>query len=247
MADLTPEQSETVRRLLAEARHDEPLPAEVATRLDDVLAELIADRAVVEEPAPAVVVPFRRRRWPQVLVAAAAVTVIGYASTQVLGGGMSGEDDLGTTADSAAESGQPPSDNGRDGTELDGDTPAAAPGPQAPPAEGETAGGNLLSQLRSAGLPTLSPQLGDEHLRRLLDTTSSLDNRAAYARRLTPGTCGPYYEVHDGKTFAALLHGNVALVIAHPVLNGLRLVEVYDCESPEPRRAVETVTLRVGE
>ena len=40
LPELTPEQESEVRRLLAEARHDEPVPADVAARLDDVLADL---------------------------------------------------------------------------------------------------------------------------------------------------------------------------------------------------------------
>ena len=42
-AGLPPDQ-DAVRRLLAEARHDEPVPPAVAARLDAVLAELTADR-----------------------------------------------------------------------------------------------------------------------------------------------------------------------------------------------------------
>ena len=44
--ELTPEQEAAVRRLLAEARHDEPVPAEVAARLDEVLDGLVADEGV---------------------------------------------------------------------------------------------------------------------------------------------------------------------------------------------------------
>ena len=56
--ELTPAQDEAVRRLLADARHDEPVPPEVAARLDDALAGLRAERAA----ATADVVPLRRRR-----------------------------------------------------------------------------------------------------------------------------------------------------------------------------------------
>ena len=38
--DLTPAEEERVRRLLADARHTEPMPDEVVARLDGVLADL---------------------------------------------------------------------------------------------------------------------------------------------------------------------------------------------------------------
>ena len=44
--ELSPEQEAAVRRLLSEARHDEPIPADVAARLDTVLDELEADEGV---------------------------------------------------------------------------------------------------------------------------------------------------------------------------------------------------------
>lgn len=64
-----------VRRALREARETAPMPAEVAERLDGVLAELVAERArEAPRPAPA---PDRRRRWVGGLLAAAAVIVVG--------------------------------------------------------------------------------------------------------------------------------------------------------------------------
>lgn len=63
-----------VRRLLAEGRHDEPMPADVAARLDDVIAGL-AERPRAADGASVVPIGSRRRRravagW---LTAAAAV------------------------------------------------------------------------------------------------------------------------------------------------------------------------------
>jgi hypothetical protein len=84
---------EQVRRLLTAAGSSPPeTPEDVATRLDEVLAGLVAERAGAtdREPAathpavhaadhdPGTVVPLgsRRRRWPQLLVAAAAASVV---------------------------------------------------------------------------------------------------------------------------------------------------------------------------
>lgn len=116
MSDLTPQQTEAVRRALRAARHDAPVPDEVAARLDDRLAALGAERAsaaerssVVEpspvvEPVEATVVALHRRRWPALLAAAAAVTAIGLVGTQFVG--LGGQNDAMTaeSAGSAADS-----------------------------------------------------------------------------------------------------------------------------------------------
>jgi hypothetical protein len=69
----TPDE-ELVRRLLAEARHDEPMPADVAARLEGVLDDLAAERRPADVPVPPRRVhdARRRRRWAVGLVAAAA-------------------------------------------------------------------------------------------------------------------------------------------------------------------------------
>ncbi len=106
-----------VRGLLASAKVTDPVPADVAARLDATLASLTADRrgeAVDAHPDahpenPPVVVPLRRRSRlaPRLLAAAAAVVVVGAGGiglAQVLGN--QGSDQATTaTADSATASG----------------------------------------------------------------------------------------------------------------------------------------------
>ncbi|GGO73810.1 hypothetical protein [Nocardioides deserti] len=90
---------EEVRRRLADARHVEPLPVDVATRLDRVLAQLAEG-----EPLPSSVDELsvrRRRRAAGLLAAAAAVTVVGLGLGQVLPGAGS---DAGSNADEIAAS-----------------------------------------------------------------------------------------------------------------------------------------------
>ena len=97
--DVTPEQEARLRRLLARARHDEPVPDDIAARLDRVLEQLGSEEAA---PGPAdgrgqsdsagsttaapgphgrdaelVALASRRRRRVGVLLAAAAVVVVG--------------------------------------------------------------------------------------------------------------------------------------------------------------------------
>jgi hypothetical protein len=97
--DLTPQETERVRRLLAEARHTEPMPAEVADRIDRALSDL------ADEPAPAPVVRLaeRRRNAGRLLLAAAAVVVGGVAVGQVVGGGQENAALDSTTAGEAEE------------------------------------------------------------------------------------------------------------------------------------------------
>lgn len=100
-----------VRRLLGEARHDEPLPADVADRLDGVLARLEAGEPVGPVPGPRTtrqrvveLAARRRRRAASVLVAAAAVVVVGIGLGQVVDAG-SGDASPSAASEAVAEGG----------------------------------------------------------------------------------------------------------------------------------------------
>ena len=106
--ELSPQQAERVRRLLAEARHTEPMPDDVVARLDRVLADLAADpgsqaRPAGEPasgPAPVVHLAERRRRAGRLLLAAAAVVVGGIVVAPLVSGGSdSASETSGSTAD----------------------------------------------------------------------------------------------------------------------------------------------------
>ncbi len=80
---LSPADDARIRRLLAEARHTEPMPGDVVARLDRVLAGLAEERK--ERLAPVVELASRRRRTAaSLLVAAAAVVVVGVGISRVL-------------------------------------------------------------------------------------------------------------------------------------------------------------------
>lgn len=92
--DLSPEQAQEVRRLLADARHAQPMPTDVAARLDRVLAELATqevrltpgsdDRHADEGASVVALASRRRRRVVSVLVAAAAVVAVGVGLDQLM-------------------------------------------------------------------------------------------------------------------------------------------------------------------
>lgn len=133
--ELSSEQEAAVRRLLAEARHAEPVPADVAARLDEVLEGLVADPdlgavdglgAVESDGSDSVTdlagVRRRRRNAGRLLLAAAAVVIGGVAVGQMLGSaGLDAADDSGSAADTQA-------DSPRDGADRDQTVPAEAGG-----------------------------------------------------------------------------------------------------------------------
>lgn len=117
--ELSAEQEAEVSRLLADAASPTRLPDEVAARLDEVLAALVSERTEDSD-----VVPLRSRRWPQLLVAAAAVSLVGYVGTNLV---RDSESQSGTVAESA----------------LDGDSPSDNPGDSAGENDGHNGGQEL--------------------------------------------------------------------------------------------------------
>jgi hypothetical protein len=91
----TTEQEAEVRRLLAAARATEPVPPEVAARLDRVLEGLDEERGGLPVSRGSVVAPaWRRRRATALLAAAAAVVAIGVGIGRI-DGIQGGSDDSG--------------------------------------------------------------------------------------------------------------------------------------------------------
>ncbi|GAB3076515.1 hypothetical protein [Nocardioides zeae] len=128
---LDPATAAAVRRLLAEARHDEPAPPAVAARLDATLAGLRAERLAAHPSAPAtehglpprpgadapidLAARRRRRRGGVLLAAAAAVVVVGVGGVLVprLGGsGDATSSDSGGQSESGPNVGQAPPPDG---------------------------------------------------------------------------------------------------------------------------------------
>jgi hypothetical protein len=103
----SPEDEARIRALLAGARATGPVPADVAARLDGVLADLSAGRVTVD-PVPADnVVPItrtRRHRIVTVLGVAAAIGVFGLGVGAVLNS-EPGENDAASTDSAVADRG----------------------------------------------------------------------------------------------------------------------------------------------
>ncbi len=127
--ELPPEQEAAVRRLLAEARATEPIPDDVAARLDRVLVGLGEEGFPRTAAGHVVAPPWRRRRATVVLVAAAAVVAIGVGLGQLDGiqDGADSDSAGGAGADNAITAERAPGDAQEDAAGTDDTDGAAAP------------------------------------------------------------------------------------------------------------------------
>jgi hypothetical protein len=134
LPELTPEQESEVRRLLAEARHDEPIPIDVADRLDTVLAELSRDEPGSAGVAPVIDLAARRRRRnaAALLAGAAAVIVAGFAIGQGIDVGSNDASDSASGSDVSADRAGQADDKAEAPGALEGGGSATPPSPALP-------------------------------------------------------------------------------------------------------------------
>lgn len=221
-----------IRALLADlgsGPEGRSLPPEVAARLDDTLARLVAERSASSadtgEPT-GTVVPLRRRWFPRVTAAAAAVIVLGAGGVSAVNLGVFG----GLSSDSKA--GSASSDAG--GTTAPESAPEVAPAQPQPPNGGVTPGkalggaldrpqvraatfaSDVIALLEQRGTPTPEQQEGSD---------TQLDQ--AEALRST-GCPGPV--ITDGAVPTRIRYdGSPAVLVIHPENSDGRLVEAWDC------------------
>ncbi|HEU4513010.1 MAG TPA: hypothetical protein VFR87_07890 [Nocardioidaceae bacterium] len=243
------EQAE-VSRLLAEVSGPpdaETMPAEVAARLDDVLAGLVAERRA----GPASAVPDdevvgvtdlasrRRRRWPALLVAAAAVSVVGLGVGNVLGQGGGADMGAGTTAESAADgeavtserlhSAEGGAEEGADRAK-DGAAPSdAAAAPE--PVDGRVNALAALPRLRSDSLAVDVQRLDDFALG---DATQRELGRACVRPDLDKGD----------EWLSVRLDGERAVLVLRAPEDGRRTAEVFTCDEGDTAAAETTIEAR---
>ena len=220
--ELTPEQDEQVRRLLAEARHDAPLPADVATRLDAVLADLSREQA-----APAVIdlaARRRRRNAAALLLGAAAVVVGGFTVGQVIDVGDAGNDsaDAGAVADRDQSAG---GDTG--GEEL-------APAPQATSSDDSLARIEVkaVDPLRLSS-QNLAADLEAQLPSRQLDAAAQSQVPEAYDAYAADTNCPapPPASYGAGELFPAYYDGIPAVLALRPPADGGQRADVLDCST----------------
>jgi hypothetical protein len=217
--ELTPQQEDQVRRLLAEARHDDPIPADVADRLDRALVALSRDEPDVPGRAGVVDLAARRRRRnaAALLAGAAAVIVAGFAVGQAVD--VSGSDsDAGSANESVARD-QSSDQSGGQSSGLAGS-----------PEPGEDAGGEL------AAAPPL--QLSSKHLARDLTeqlpaaaSGNSTRDTAPEALRSFGCATAPPAAYGPGTFFAAYYDGLPAVVALRPPTDRTQQADVLECET----------------
>ena len=239
-----------VRDLLASAKYDAPVPADVVARLDATLAELTG-QAPAEDLDETSVVPLRRgsRLAPRLLAAAAVLVVAGGGAVglnQVIGHSSGADDKAGSSvaADTAG---------GKSLTEAPPTPPAAVP--QAP-ADGVGTEGFSAT----AGIPVLTTaDFGADAVNldlkaldklqkaaQLRDTTALGTNDTAKSPspvtsekgeplsgwRATAGAAracaGP--KIDGTRSLPIILDGKPAVLVVHPARARLHLVQAWSCE-----------------
>lgn len=238
---LTPEQEREVRRLLADARLAEPMPGDVAARLDRVLAELAQGGAEPSTPVT-VLASRRRKRVVSILVAAAAVVVVGIGLGQVVGT-RSGD------ADTAASAGSQVTNDDR--AEL------AKPQDQLQSSPGDAGGSSATAPLSngSAAAPpyalnhavTVHPEHFSHdanRLRRLVGASRAPKGNGPAAdqlNRLSSFTleCPPA-DWGEGTFVPVTYDGDPGVLVFRAAIGDTQVVDLFRCGSPD---AIRSITL----
>ena len=236
--DLTPEQ-EAVRRLLADARHDGPPPAEVVARLDETLASLVAERGSAssegddERTAPVVDLGARRRRMAGIgVLAAAAVVVAGVAVGQVLPRAADDSGGAESTASSDTGSGEDRQfgDQSDDG-QSDGGDAGAGSAEQAPESMKSTAATPF------AGVPTLSS--ADDRLEEeVLDLRPGAAARSDQLGSVDALSSCDLPSLGKGRRLLARVDDQIGVVVFRRPDGATQVAELYVCGTPAPVRTL---------
>ena len=224
---LDPAEDERIRRLLADARHTEPMPEAVVARLDRVLSGLSDDRTERAERADrAEVVDLmarRRRTVGQLLVAAAAVVAVGFGITQVLpdlGGSSDGDAQEATAGGAAADSAE-----GGDGEGSRFVSPESAP---EAPSDG-TSSGAAKSTFRIR-----SDEFGPDVRR----ARNQLEGGSAALVEYPAEGCLAVSVEPGSEVVATTYDAAPAALVLRPPSGDVQVVDLYLCGDVEPRRSI---------
>ncbi len=228
---LEPGQEQRLQALLAGlgsgAGHEaDPLPAEVAARLDETLAGLVAEREAAktteEHRATGTVVPLRPRWMPRLAAAVAAVIVLGLGA---LTWATLGHPDGNSTATS--------SDAGAGSTQKE-----QAPSTSALGAVPDLHADTFARDVRAFLLTTPALRVPAPPKQQSPGAHSSSSSGAAPTS--PPAACaGPV--VTDGASRTVVtVDGTPAALVVHPVRHGARLVEAWTCDG---RRRLASTTV----
>jgi hypothetical protein len=241
---------EAVRRLLAAAAGPLETPPDVVHRLDEVLADLKAEpagsrrdtdpaaRTTVGTAAVTNLAGRRTRRWPKVLVAAAAVSLLGVGLGNVmddLGGSASdsataGSAEGGAMAREQLDAGAAVEDNDRDRAEASPD--------QVAPSGGAAA----------RSLPRLHTESVTVDAARILAFPPAVsadgDGPQLLSERSLVGSCLSPALRRGDLAVAVRLDGERATLVFRAARDGRREVEVYPCDDATSPVVTTTVDPR---
>lgn len=225
---------EAVRRLLAEARHDEPMPAEVVARLDRVLADLGKEPARVR---PVTDLATRRRRVTRILLAAAAVVVVGVGVQQVVTP-QSADDSAGSSTSAERETADhAPADAGAEAGSAESPHDAAESSENGTFSTSPQSDRGSLTELTSSDFSDDVTRVrdGEEYAER--STTATLKGSLllaydAVGRACRAGTWG------KGTFVPVLYDGSPAVLVFRRALGETQVADLFLCGVTEPVRSV---------
>jgi hypothetical protein len=199
------------------------MPAAVVARLDDVLADLHAERSA--RTAPVVDLAARRRRTAaSLLVAAAAVVVAGVGVGQVLSGPGGGGD----SADTAVEA-PPAADGGAAGSNEDSgggkESDSQSPESLNAPERGEQGGSVRIR----------SDRFGADVRRAWAEVQADSSSAPLLASPSPSCLTGP---VGDGTVLAASYDDAAAVLVLRPPAGDTQVVDLYLCGTDQPTRSI---------
>lgn len=251
---LDPRAEAALRRALADARHSDPVPVDVAARLDDVLARLREGEAA----APAVDLEARRRRRSatRLLIAAAAVVIVGGVGARVLGPGPSGSDASTGSSASSADSGSSRIDGDPQREAAGGATaesPMASDGQVAPSPQSLDGTGGYRAQSGRGGAADLdalrsTPALTESgFVRQVASLQAAAQELATSRQRLSAAAgvnaaCGPG-DYGDGTLVLVDYAGDPAVLAFRTPSGQTQVVDLLQCGSGD---VVRSTTLERG-
>lgn len=244
-APLDPAVEAAVRRTLAAAGGPEPMPGDVAAKLDGVIDGLVAERtasgATVSHPEnPGIVVPLdaaarRRRVRVRVLLGAAAAVVAVGVGAGIINNGTRGD---GGDAATATSDEAPARDEAGGAAELQGDAPASASDNdgQADSADSSTAPQQESADLKRVTVDEQLRPVRPDHLREDLVALQhfSLPHPAAadYAQATLTAPADFMCEAADfgrGYLVGVLYDGKPAVVAFREPVGSNQAAEVLAC------------------
>ena len=231
-----PEEDARIRALLADLGSERApdagsMPPEVAARLDETLAGLVAERAETGESADSNVVPLRRRWSSRATAAAAAVIVLGVGGVAVANlDGFAGSDDKSTSAGGgvAADSQAESEDSGGDSGSADPEQPSSGLlSPDVPALTAASFDAQVTRLVAAGEVPAPAPANAMSSERK-----SDASGDDAVTDTAKGGCPGP--ATKDGSRHTTVMYdGSPAALVVHPPRDGTRLVEAWTCTGAE--------------